>query len=117
MSWQKNLKSIRLPQGKQLFTTILGDCASSLPDADVGAVAPCTQEEYVTRIFLHVAATTVAGHRRVIVRTSDRDVGVLVVSTYVALGQQFDELWIAFGMRECYRYIPVHDIVRELRPS
>ena len=39
----KNLKDITLPPGKQLFTTILGDCASSLPDADVGAVAPCTQ--------------------------------------------------------------------------
>ena len=35
----KHLKSISLPQGKQLFTTFLGISASSLPDADVGAVA------------------------------------------------------------------------------
>ena len=92
-----------LPQGKQLFTTILGDCASSLPDVDVGTVTPCTQEESDTRLFLHEAATTVAGHRRVIVRTSDSDV-VLVVSTFVTVGQQIDERWIAFGTRQRYRY-------------
>ena len=63
-----------------------------------------------------MAATTVAGHRRVMVRTSDSDV-VLGVSAFVALGQQIDELWIAFGMRQRYRYIQVHDIVRELGPS
>ena len=55
-----------------------------------------------------MAATTVAGYRRVLVRTSDSDVVVLVVSTFVALGQQLDEHWIAFGMRTHYRYIPVH---------
>ena len=113
----KNLKDIILPPGKQLFTTILNDCASLMPDADVSAVAPCTQDEADTRLFLHVAATTVAGHRRVMVRTSDSDVVVLGVSAFVALGQQIDELWIAFGMRQRYRYIPVHDIVRELGPS
>ena len=99
----KNLKNISLPQGKQLFTTILGDCASSLPDADVGAVAHYIQVESVTRLFLHVAATTVAGHRRVIVRTIDSDVVDLVVSTCAALEQQFDELWIAIGMHQRYR--------------
>ena len=100
---EKNLKNITLPQGKQLFNTSLGDCASSLPDADVGPVAPCTQEESATRLFLHVAATTVAGHRRVIVGTSDSDIVVLVVSTCAALEQQIDELWIAIGMHQRYR--------------
>ena len=38
-----------------------------------------------TRILLHVAATTVAGHRRAIERTSDVIVGI---SIFVALGQQ-----------------------------
>ena len=47
----KTLKNIMLPQGKQLFTTILGDCASTLSDADVGAVAPCIQEESELDIF------------------------------------------------------------------
>ena len=87
-----------------------------MPDADVGAVTPRIQEETDTKLFLHVAATTVAGHRRVIVRTSDSAV-FLGVSTFVALGQQIGELWIAFGMRQHYRYITVQDNVRELGPS
>ena len=110
MSWPKTY-DITLPQGKHLFTTILSDCASSLSDVDVCAVAPCTQEEADTKFFLHVATTTVADHLRVKVRTSDSDVVVLGVSTFVALRQQTDGLWIAFGMRQHYRYIPVHDIV------
>ena len=109
----KNLKDITLPPGKQLFT-ILNDCASPLPDADVGAVAPCTQEEADTRLFLHVAANTVASRGRVMVQTSDSDVVVLGVSAFVALGQQIDELWIAFGMRQRYKFIPVPDTVRKL---
>ena len=52
-----------------------------------------------------------------IVQTSDSDVVVLVVSTFVALRQQIDELWIALGMRQRYRYIPVHYILTELGPS
>lgn len=91
-------------QGKQLFTTILGDCVSSPSDTDVDAVAPCTHEEADTRIFLHVNAATLAGHRRVIVRSSDSDVVVLGISTFVALGQRIDELWIAFGSRRHFRY-------------
>ena len=63
-----------------------------------------------------MAATTVAGHHRVILQTSDSDV-VLGVATFVALGQQIGELWIAFGMCQRYRYIPVHDFVGELGSS
>ena len=47
----KNLKDITLPRGKYLFTTLLGDCASSLPDADVCAVDPCTQEKLTLGFF------------------------------------------------------------------
>ena len=104
----KNLKHKTLSQGKQLFTTILGDCASSSTVADVGALIPCTHQEANTRIFLHVTEAASAGHRRVIVRTTDSDVVVLSVSTCVTLGQKIDELWIAFGMRRSYRYIPVY---------
>lgn len=42
---------------------------------------------------------------------------MLSVSVFVALGQQIDELWIAFGKRRCYRYIPVHVIAGTLGPS
>ena len=109
-----NLALLQLPDGKQLFTTILDKCTSSPPEADITTVSPCTQEEADSRIFLHVAAAASCGHRHVIVRTTDSDVVVLAVSAYVSLGEKIDELWVAFGMQRRYRYIPVHNIVAEL---
>lgn len=79
------------------------DCASAPAGADVGSLAPCTHEEADTRMYLHVAAATIAGHRHVMVRTNDSDVVVLGVSTVVTLGQRIDELWIAFGTRGNFR--------------
>ena len=84
----KNLKDITLPTGKRLFTTILSDCASSLHDADVGAADTCTQEEADTILFLQVVATTVAGHRRGMVRTSVSD--VVVLGVYICCPQTAD---------------------------
>ena len=66
----EHLKDITLPQDKQLFTTILGGCASSLSDAYVDTVGPCSHKETSTRLFLHEFPTTIAVHHRVIVRTS-----------------------------------------------
>ena len=92
-------------QDKELFTTILSDCVSSPAGRDVGAVAPCMHEEADTRIFLHVAAAASAGHRRVIIRTSDSDVVVLAVSNFVAFKDSIDELWIAFGMQRHFKFV------------
>ena len=113
----KNLKLLQLPDGTQLFTTILDMCTSSPPDADVSALSPCTQEEADTRIFLHVSAAVSCGHRQLIVRTTDSDVVVLAVSAFVSLDQRIDELWIAFGMQRRYRYIPIHTVVAQLGPA
>ena len=110
----KNLKLITVPQGKKLFTTVLGECASSPSGVDVSALTPCTHEEADTRIFLRVVASAADGHRQVMIRTTDSDVVVLGVSTCVAHGQKIDELWIAFGIRRSYRYIPVHLIAQDL---
>ena len=93
------MKVLQLPEGKQLFTTILDKCLSSPFDADVSTLSPCTQEEADSRIFLHVAAAASCGHRQVIVRTIDSDVVVLAVSAFVSLDQDLDELWVAFGLQ------------------
>ena len=55
---------------------MLGDCVSSPEGIGIDALAPCTHEAADTRVFLHVAAATLAGHHRVIVRSSDSDVVV-----------------------------------------
>ena len=88
----KILELLELPEGKQLFTTILDKCLSTPLDADVSALSPCTQDEADSRIFLHVAAAASCGHRQVIVRTVDSDVVVLAISAFSSLSQDLDEL-------------------------
>ena len=81
---------------------MLEDCVSLPVGNDTDALAPCAHEEAVTWIFLHVAASTVAGHRRVIVRSSD--FVVLAIAT-----DKLDKRWIAFGVRRHFRFrsVPV----------
>ncbi|KAJ8368254.1 hypothetical protein SKAU_G00082820 [Synaphobranchus kaupii] len=117
MELAKSLALMALPQGKELYTNMLEDCLSSPDGLDTNLLAPCTHEEADTRIFLHVAAATRAGHRQLIVRSSDSDVVVLAVATCEALGQRIDELWIAFGVGRHFRYIPAHAIAQSLGPS
>ena len=113
----KSLQLLDLPEGKRLYTTILENCLSSPPDQDVSALAPCTQEEADSRMFLHVAAATSCGHRRIVVRTMDSDVVVLAVSAFIALENQITELWVAFGTSRHFRYIPIHIIATQLGQS
>ncbi|XP_051797479.1 uncharacterized protein LOC127531687 [Acanthochromis polyacanthus] len=117
MELAKSLTLRTLPQGRELFTTMLEDCLSSPASTDTDALAPCTHKEADTRIFIYVAAAAVAGHRRVIVRSSDSDVVVLAIATFVALGQKIDELWIAFGVRRHFRYRSFHSFSSDfIRP-
>ena len=67
-------------------------------------LSPCTHEEADTRLYLHVASATLAEHTRVIVCSSDSDVVVLGIATFVALTGKIDELWIAFGVWCHFRY-------------
>lgn len=83
---------------------MLGDCVSSPAGIDLNALAPCTHEEADTRVFLHVAAATLAGHHKVIFRSNDSDVVVLGITTFVTLGNKIEELWIAFGTGRHFRY-------------
>ena len=68
--------SFSVSYGKQIFTTLLQDCASNPTGADLSLIAPCTHEEADSRMMLHNTAVY-EGHRQVLVRISDSDVGVL----------------------------------------
>ena len=79
-----------LQEEKQLFNALLDGCITSPSNVDVSAFAPCTQGEADSRIFLHIVAAASAGHRSIIIRTSDSDVVVLGVAAYVSLKQKID---------------------------
>ncbi|GFO12306.1 hypothetical protein PoB_003881100 [Plakobranchus ocellatus] len=64
-------------------------------------------------MLLHALDSANKGHRRIMLRTVDTDVLVLAVSTAVCLADT--EIWVAFGTGKYLRYIPAHDIAKELR--
>ena len=49
------------------------------------------------------------------VRTVDTDVVIIAISHFLNLGWQ--EIWIAFGIGQKFRYIPIHQIVANLGPE
>ena len=63
-------------------------------------------------MLLHAVDSANKGYRRIILRTMDIDVLFLAVSTIVSL--EDTEIWVAFGSGKHLRYIPAHDIAKEL---
>ena len=65
--------------------------------------------------MVHVADISYQGLKKIMLRTVDTEVLVLVVAIYPQIA--VDELWIAFGAGKNLRYIAVHSIVRSLGES
>ena len=99
---------------KQIHSTY-GDCVLSSDDnLDRSLIKPCTQEEADGRIVLHIKHAVQCGHRHIMVRTSDTDVVVLLVSEMKNI--RADEIWIPFGIGKKFKYISVHGIAHQLGP-
>ncbi len=79
------------------------------------SLAPCTQEEADTRMFLHVSDAVNHGHSKVMIRTVDSDVLVLAIAAVQQL--IVDELWIAFSSGKSFRYLPAPEIAHALGPE
>ena len=82
---------------------------------DRSLIEPCTHEEADTRIGLHLLDIANNGHKDVMVRTTDTDVVVLILSNLHNLS--VNEMWISFGVGKHHRYIPSHNITTTLGPS
>ena len=99
-----NYYPMSLFQGKQLFITSLDSCETCSPaGGDIENLTPCSHEEAHTRMYLHVASAASAGHRRIIIRTSDSDVVILGIFAFISLEQRLEKMWIAFGMGRNFR--------------
>ena len=68
----------------------------NLTQDDKVRIEPCTHEEADTRIMLHVADAAEHGFKKIMVRTVDPDVVVILISHIQDILAQ--EVWIAFGI-------------------
>ena len=82
---------------------------------DCHALQPCDHEEADTCILLHAADCQKQGFSKFMIRTVDTDIVVLAVSIFHQL--KLEEVWIAFGMKKKFRYIPIHQIAQSLSKS
>lgn len=81
----------------------------SSTDYDIApGLPPSNQKEVVTRTFLHMFDCGQTGYWMVLVKSVDTDFVVL----WIALFQELpvDELWIAFGVKKHYCFIPAYSI-------
>ena len=62
--------------------------------------------------MLRVAHCNQNGHQMIIIRTVDTYVVVLAIAT--VQHQSTSKLWVAFGVKQHFRYIPAHTIAHRL---
>ena len=67
-------------------------------------------------MMLHVAHAAQHGHQRILVRSVDTDVVVLVVMVAQKLSSQY-EIWLAFGTGKNFRYLAAHKMASCLGPE
>ena len=85
----------------------------SLPRDETSSLAPSSREEADTRMFLHAADVIQSSFTKIIVRSVDTDVLVLVealVQKLQALASESIQFWVAFGTGEHLRYLAAHEI-------
>ena len=107
---------IQLPieEGKEIYTTDEMGVLSTIPDADMANLAPCSHEEADTRLFLHAAHAVQKGYRKLCIRTGDTDVVVLAIAMFSQINP--DELWLVFGTGSNFCYIAIHSVVGGMDP-
>ena len=74
-----SLETANIETEKQVIITHHKDILCTQPRNTTG-LAPCTQEEADTRIFLHVSDAANHGYSKVMIRTVDSDVLVLAIA-------------------------------------
>ena len=95
---------------KQIVTTFRGNSLTAPIQSNVN-VSPCNHEQADTRIFQQVADATYQEFRKILIRSNDSDVVVIVVSCIQDL--HLDDLWIAYGTGKAYRCISAHLIAQQ----
>ena len=99
--------------GIVIVATLDGSVISSSQDElFFNSLSNCDHEEADTRMFLHAKHASMSAHKHVTIRSADTDVLVIALSVFDCL--HLEQLWIASGTGSALRYIPVHDVLKEL---
>ncbi len=111
----EQLKKYPVHNGKMVYATNEKDVLSTMADADLSNLSPCSQEEADTLLLLHAFNAVQKGSRKLLVRTVDTDVVVLAISKFHEINP--DELWMAFGTKANFCYLPIHEVISGMDPK
>ena len=89
--------------------TVWDGVASSRDGQNTDGLQTCSHEEADTRMLLHINYTTNSGFKTIMIRTVDTDVVMLAVAHFQGL-PNLEQLWIAFGTGNDFRYISIPEI-------
>ena len=106
----ESMPALQLPGVEIITTSGVDVLSSSLVETE--GLTSCNHEEADTRIFIHVKHASAKGLKKVLIRTVDTDVVVLAIA--YARKLELQELWIAFGVGNHFRYLPIHKITTSL---
>ena len=91
-----------------MYATDGHDVLCSMAQIDLTGLVPCSHEEADIHLFLHVADAVKKGYMKLLVRTIDTDIVVVAIATLNRTKPE--ELWVAFGIGEHFRFIPIHEV-------
>ena len=97
------------PEGKSVFITKGQEVISKNTDHEMEI---CTHEEADTRIMVHILHAIQQGAKKIIVRTVDTDVLVILIGQFFYLQHlcSLIDLWIAFGVGKNYCFYSINHI-------
>ena len=104
-----------LPQ-KQVFSTYCDKVLSAPRRGDKVQIELCSHEEADTRLVLHLLDAAHAGHEKIMIRTCNTGVVVIILSKLASIPMA-REVWISFGVGKHHRYIAAHTIAATLGPT
>ena len=80
--------------------------------SNIDRFSPCNHEETDTRMFLHLKDFSATGHRKVSLKTVDKDIAVIAITLFHKL--DLEELWIEFGTGVNLEWLPIHKYAENL---
>ena len=101
---------------KVIVSTLMDGVVSSRYGQNTDGLQSCPHEEPDTRMLLHIKDAMNCGFKSAMIRTVDTYVVVLPVTHFQGL-PNIEQLWIAFGTCNDFRYIPIHEIASALCPQ
>ena len=104
-----------ISQDKQIYSTLQNSVLCTSDTAEKNEIEPRSHEEADTRMVLQVSHAAANGHSKIMVRTGDTDVVVIVVSNLHKISAA--EIWISFGVGKYHRYLAAHEIAISLGPQ